>query len=160
MLMLTTFYDMYAIHSFMAWNTYTIGAGTCYPSGAPEFIVCHFVLFLWSLNCLSFFLQLFITPHVLKTSSTLHQFTKTRQNTWSPSNKKSEQDDTISPEKTFVPLSKDTTHNSEIQNSDHHLKEKNTKLPIRPHSVHLHDILNFNYSQQHCIMSQCGVKNL
>ena len=60
--MLTTLYDMYAIHSFMAWNTYTIGAGTCYPSGAPEFIVCHFVLFLWSLNCLSFFLQLLITP--------------------------------------------------------------------------------------------------
>jgi hypothetical protein len=41
MLRLTTFYDMYAINSFMAWDTYTSGAGTCYPSGAPEFIVCH-----------------------------------------------------------------------------------------------------------------------
>ena len=64
MLRLTTFYDMYAINSFMAWDTYTSGAGTCYPSGAPEFIVCHCVLFLWSLHCLSFFLQLH-HPHAL-----------------------------------------------------------------------------------------------
>jgi hypothetical protein len=44
MLRLTTLYDMYAINSFMAWDTYTSGAGTCYPSGAPEFIVCRCVL--------------------------------------------------------------------------------------------------------------------
>ena len=72
MLRLTTFYYMYAINSFMAWDTYTSGAGTCYPSGAPEFIVCHCVLFLWSLNCLSFFLQLLLHLQrlFLKTSST------------------------------------------------------------------------------------------
>jgi len=80
----------------------------------------------------------------------------------SPSIKRSEQDgtmDTVSSGTAGVPSSQDTTNNSVIRNSDHHTNDKMSNLRIRPRSVHLHDILDFNDTEQHCLISKCRTKS-
>jgi len=80
----------------------------------------------------------------------------------SPSIKRSEQDgttDTMSSGTAGVPSSQDTTNNSVIQNSDQHTNDKFSNLRIRPCSVQLHDILDYNDTEQHCLISKCRAKN-
>jgi len=58
--------------------------------------------------------------------------------------------DKVSSETTGVPLSRDTTNNSNtsIRNSDRHtIKDKIYNLRMRPCSVQLQDILDFNDSE-------------
>jgi hypothetical protein len=58
-----------------------------------------------------------------------------------------------------VPFSQDTTNNSVIRNSDHHTKDIISNLRMRPCSVQLHDILDFNESEQQFFISKSGTKN-
>ena len=95
----------------------------------------------------------------------MHEFTTISQDTGSDvaQNKTvREQDgtmDTVSSGTAGVPLSQDTTNNSVIRNSDHHTNDKISNLRMRPRSAQLHDILGFNDSEQHCLISKCGTKN-
>ena len=50
-------------------------------------------------------------------------------------------------------------NNSVIRNSDHHTNEKVSNLRMPPCSVQLHDILDFNDTQQHCLIFKCRTKN-
>jgi hypothetical protein len=75
----------------------------------------------------------------------------------SASIKMSEQDgtmDTVSSGTAGVPFSQDTTNNSVIRNSDHHINNKISNLRMRPCSVQLHAILDFNDTEQHCLISK------
>ena len=58
-----------------------------------------------------------------------------------------------------VPFSQDTRNNSVIRNSDHHTNGKISNLRMRPCSVQLHDILDYNDTEQHCLISKCRTKN-
>ena len=80
----------------------------------------------------------------------------------SPSIKRNEQDgtiDTVSSETAGVPSSPDTTNNSVIRNADYHTNDNISNLRMRPNSVQLHDILDFDDTQQHCLISKCRIKN-
>ena len=80
----------------------------------------------------------------------------------SPSIERSEQDgtmDTVSSGTAGVPCSQDTTNNSVIRNSDHHTNDKISNLRTRSCSVQLHDILDLNDTEQHCLISKCRTKN-
>jgi hypothetical protein len=67
--------------------------------------------------------------------------------------------DTVSSGTAGVPLSQDTTIYSVIRNSDHHTNEKVSNLRMRPCSVQLHDILDFNDTEQHCLIFKCRTTN-
>ena len=67
--------------------------------------------------------------------------------------------DTVSSGTAGVPLSENTTNNSVIRNSDHHNNDKVSNLRMRPCSVQLHDILDLNDTEQHCLISICRTKN-
>ena len=67
--------------------------------------------------------------------------------------------DTVSSETVGVPSFPDTTNNSVIRNSDYHSNDNITNLRMRPSSVQLHDILDFDDTQQHCLISKCRTKN-
>jgi hypothetical protein len=57
------------------------------------------------------------------------------------------------------PFFQDTTNNSFIRNSDRHSNDKISNLRMRPCSVQLHDILDFNDTEQHCLISICRTTN-
>ena len=42
---------------------------------------------------------------------------------------------------------------------DDHTNDKISNLRKRPYSVQLHDILDFDDTQQHCLISKCRTKN-
>jgi hypothetical protein len=67
--------------------------------------------------------------------------------------------DTMSPGTAGVPFSQDMTNNSVIRNSHHHTNGKISNLCMRPCSVQLHDILDYNDTEQHCLISICKTKN-
>ena len=76
--------------------------------------------------------------------------------------KRSERDgtmDTVSSGTTGVPSSHDPTNSSVIRNSDHHTNDKISNLRMRPCSVQLHDILDFNDTEKHYLISKCRTKN-
>ena len=50
-------------------------------------------------------------------------------------------------------------NNSVIRNSDHHTNEKVSNLCMPPCSVELHDILDFNDTEQHCLIFKCRTTN-
>jgi hypothetical protein len=80
----------------------------------------------------------------------------------SPSIERSEQDstmETVSSGTACVSFSQDMTNNSVIRNSDHHSNDKISNLRMRPWSVQLHDILDFNATEQHCLISKSRTKN-
>jgi hypothetical protein len=79
-----------------------------------------------------------------------------------PSIKKSEQDGimgTVSSGIAGVSFSKDTTNNSVTRKSDHHINDKISNLRMRPWSVQLHDILDLNVTEQHCLIYKCRTKH-
>jgi hypothetical protein len=65
--------------------------------------------------------------------------------------------DTVSSGTAGVPSSQDTTNNSVIRNADHHTNDNISNLRMRPCSVQLHDILDFNDTEQHCLISKCRI---
>ena len=65
----------------------------------------------------------------------------------------------MSSETAGVPYSPDATNNSVIRNSDYHTNDNISNLRMRPKSVQLHDILDFDDTQQHCLISKCRTKN-
>ena len=67
--------------------------------------------------------------------------------------------DTVSSETACVPYSSDRTNNSVIRNSDYHTNDNISNLRMRPISIQLHDILDFDDTQQHCLISKCRTKN-
>ena len=67
--------------------------------------------------------------------------------------------DTMSPGTAGVPFSQDMTNNSVIRNSHHHTNGKISNLCMRPCSVQLHDILDYNDTEQHCLIYKCRTKN-
>ena len=83
----------------------------------------------------------------------------------SPSfNKRPNPDDvmyTRSSEQSGVQSTSHLTNTSYAQSDDHRFQYKNSDLSnnIRPCSVQLNDILNYNDNEQHCNISRCGVKN-
>ena len=66
--------------------------------------------------------------------------------------------ETVSSGTAGVSFSQDTTNNSVIRNSDHHSNDKISNLRMRPWSVQLHDILDFNATEQHCLISKSTTK--
>ena len=58
-----------------------------------------------------------------------------------------------------VSFSKDTTNNSVTRKSDHHINDNISNLRMRPWSVQLHDILDLNVTEQHCLIYKCRTKN-
>ena len=150
------------------------------------FVLLYF--FFWLLWCLFFDIQILITSLVSSNSSYYHwvdvtaggQFVlediirpvaincmnlrrSARILAWtSPSIKRFEQEGTVgtvSSGTAGVPFSQDTTNNSVIRNSYHHTNDKISNLGMRPCSVQLHDILDFNDTEQHCLISKCRTKN-
>ena len=67
--------------------------------------------------------------------------------------------DSVSSGTAGVLFFQDTTKNSVTRNSDHHTKDKISKLRMLPCSVQLHDILDFNNSEQYFFISKSGTKN-
>ena len=63
--------------------------------------------------------------------------------------------DTVSSETTGVASSQDTTNNLVVRNADHQTNDNISNLRMRPCSVQLHDILDFNDTEQHCLISKC-----
>jgi hypothetical protein len=146
-------------------------------------------LYSWLLCCLFFFdIRILIAPLVSSNSSCYHWVDVTAGGQFvpgdiirpvaikcmnlrrsarilaltSPSIERSEQDgtmDMVSSGTAGVLFSQDMTNNSVIRNSDHHTNNKISNLRMRPCSVQLHDILDFNDTEQHCLISKCRNKN-
>ena len=103
-------------------------------------------------------------PHVVVVIKCLNLRRSARIVAWtSLSVYRSEQDDTmdtVSSENAYVSLFQDTTNNLHIRNSDHHTKDKisNFQNASLFCSIVQNDILDFNNTEQHCVISKCGTK--